>query len=95
MNIVWSKRSKGHLNSLFEYIAVEDQKAAQAIVARIIEVAEVILTHHPETGRKGRVLGTKELIISRTPYVLAYTIKNNTISIVAVWHTSRQWTKVL
>lgn len=94
MDIVWSKRSKGHLRSLFEHIAHEDEKTAQAIVARIIDVAEIVLADHPETGRAGRVQSTRELIISKTPYVLAYNIKNDTISIIAVWHTSRQWPKV-
>ena len=91
MKIVWSKRSKQHLRSLFKYIAQEDGPVARSLVVRIIELAETILCVYPNSGRVGRITDTRELVISKTPYVVAYKVKKDTISIIAVWHSSRRW----
>jgi len=45
---------------------------------RIAQQLEV-LTDHPEFGRPGRVDGTRELVISRTPYLVAYRILGDAV----------------
>ncbi len=42
-------------------------------------------------GRIGRVVGTRELIITRTPFILPYRIQGNQIEILAVVHAARRW----
>jgi len=91
MKVVWTERSKQHLDALFRYVAEENETAARNLIVRIIELTERIVIAHPQSGRTGRVNGTRELVITKTPYTVAYMITGNTICIVAVWHQSRRW----
>jgi plasmid stabilization system protein ParE len=45
----------------------------------------------PRSGRSGRIAGTRELVISRTPYIAAYRIAGDTVRILRVLHGSRRW----
>ena len=56
-----------------------------------IEEQIFLLTSYPKTGRPGRVKGTRELIIVRTPYIAAYRIKGKTVQILRVLHGAQQW----
>jgi plasmid stabilization system protein ParE len=42
-------------------------------------------------GRTGRVTGSRELVISRTPYVAAYAVRGDAIIILHVFHGARLW----
>jgi len=46
---------------------------------------------HPESGRPGRVDGTRELVIPRTAHIAAYRITDRTLEIIAFIHESQQW----
>jgi plasmid stabilization system protein ParE len=43
------------------------------------------------SGRPGRVPGTRELVISDTPFIAAYAIEKARIVILAVYHGAQQW----
>ncbi|WP_422641803.1 type II toxin-antitoxin system RelE/ParE family toxin [Zavarzinia sp.] len=49
------------------------------------------LSEHPHLGRAGRVADTRELVISRTPYVAVYSVGPDAIDILAVFHGARRW----
>ncbi|MDP1773155.1 MAG: type II toxin-antitoxin system RelE/ParE family toxin, partial [Methylobacter sp.] len=53
------------------------------------------LTANPSLGRPGRVDGTRELIITHTPYIVAYRILGNEIQVLAVIHAARLWPDTL
>ena len=44
-------------------------------------------------GRAGRVLRTRELVITKFPYIVPYQVRDNNIYILRVLHTSRIWDK--
>ena len=52
------------------------------------------LATFPMSGRRGRVPGTCELVISNTPFIAAYTIENDRIVVLAVYHGAQQWAVV-
>ena len=56
-----------------------------------IEEQIFLLTSYPKIGRPGRVKGTRELVIVRTPYIAAYRIKGKTIQILRMLHGAQQW----
>ena len=89
MQIIWLKTALKNLNEIAEYIAQESpQAASQAVEA--IETQVNLLATQPALGRPGRVLGTRELVISNTHYLVPYRIKNNAVEILRVFHTSRK-----
>lgn len=49
----------------------------------------------PESGRTGRVEGTCELVVPRTPFIVPYRVKGEVIEILGVHHTARRWPKAV
>ena len=89
MQIVWLKTALKNLDDLSAYIAQDNTIAASQIVNLITSQVKQLSTQ-PAMGRPGRVLGTRELVISNTQYLVPYRIKNNTVEVLRVFHTSRQ-----
>ena len=94
MKIVWTEPARQDLREIFEYIAEENPRAARALLAEIKERVTVLQNNH-QLGRKGRVEGTRELVLTGTHYLLPYRIKNQQIQILSVFHTSREWSNTL
>lgn len=91
MNVVWSPEAIADLLSLRAYLVQENPDAAQRIVARILRDVENLLPGNPHIGRPGRVPGTRELVVPRTPYVVPYRIEDEALQILGVYHGARQW----
>jgi toxin ParE1/3/4 len=91
MNIIWSPEAIQDLISLRAYIAEESPAGARRIVLRILRDVEHLLPDNPHMGRPGRVPGTRELVIPRTPYVVPYRVQRNVIQILRVYHGERRW----
>jgi toxin ParE1/3/4 len=49
------------------------------------------LEEFPRLGREGRIPGTRELIVSRTPYLVAYRIIGDAIHVLRVLHGRQRW----
>lgn len=92
MRVLWLARAIRHLIDIRAYIAAHNPAAAEAVSIRVVEASER-LAMMPEFGRPGRVLGTRELVVFRTPYIIVYRVKGETIEIVAVRHGAREWPK--
>ena len=92
MLIDWTDRAKIHLRGIVEYIA-QDNPAAAYRVHGDIQQQTARLADYPKLGRVGRVKGTRELVINRTPYIVAYQIKSDTVQILAVLHGAQDWNK--
>lgn len=88
--VIWLDEALEDLKLIGEYIAQENANAAYNVLIKIKATADS-LSRHPEIGRSGRVFGTREIVISDLPYILAYQITDRDIRILAVMHTSRKW----
>lgn len=91
MNIVWSREAIEDLTSLRAYIAEDNAAAARRVVLQIIQTIEQVLSDNPQIGRTGRVPGTRELVIPRTPYIVPYRFQRPTIQVLRVYHGARRW----
>ena len=89
MQVVWLKSALNNLDEIAEYISQESSQAAQQVVDLIVEQVNQ-LTAQPALGRSGRVVGTRELVVSKTHYLVPYRIKNNQVEVLRVFHTSRR-----
>ncbi|KUL95239.1 toxin Y4kP [Bosea sp. WAO] len=90
MKIAWTPRAQHNLRDAAGYLTQFNPHAALAMV-RTIRAAPQQLLNHPASGRPGRIDGTRELVITGTPYILPYRVRHDAIEILAVIHTSRQW----
>jgi toxin ParE1/3/4 len=91
MIIVWSPQAIDDLAALRAYIAEHDKAAAQRTVRHIIRNIEQLLSDNPNMGRPGRVPGTRELVVARTPTIVPYRIRNNRLQVLRVYHGARRW----
>jgi plasmid stabilization system protein ParE len=74
------------------YLADKNPYAAKSLYEQIKAVATELIDS-PYIGRPGRVPGTRELVITNTPYILPYQIRSNRIEILRVYHGARRWPK--
>lgn len=91
MKIRWSPEAAEDLESLCAYIAEDNPVAARRVALHIIREIELQLPKHAHMGRPGRVPGTRELIVSETPYIVPYRVRGEIIQVLRVYHSSRRW----
>jgi toxin ParE1/3/4 len=91
MTLVWSPEAVEDLASLRAYIAADDPAAARRGALHILHNVETLLPRSPEMGRPGRVPGTRELVIPKTPFIVPYRLRGRVIQILRVYHGARRW----
>ena len=79
-------------DGIIEYIAHDNPRAAVSVGDEIERQVEMLI-EFPNMGRIGRVEGTRELVVSDTPYVVAYRVKGDSVIVLRVLHGARQWPK--
>ena len=90
MRVRWLRTALRNLEDEAAYIARDDPAAAARAVARVRRAIEH-LSDHPEVGRPGRVAGTRELVVTGTPYVIPYRVRRDEVEILRVFHGARRW----
>ena len=92
MQIVWLSRARIAREKAIEWIAEENLTAALNQLDEIERQVDLLVAH-PKLGRIGRVKGTRELVISRTPFIVLYRVIGNEIQVLNFLHTSQQLPK--
>lgn len=90
MRIVWLTRARLARENAIEFIAQENPIAALYQLDEIEHQID-LLVDHPKLGRSGRVKGTRELVISRTPFIALYRIVGDEIQVLNLLHGAQQW----
>lgn len=90
MRLEWLPQAQNDFDEIIDYIA-EDNPLAAIEQGDEIESQVAGLLDNRHQGRPGRVKGTRELVIVRTPYIAVYRIKKESIQILRVFHGSRLW----
>jgi toxin ParE1/3/4 len=90
MKAVWSPRAIRHLTAIREYIEKGSDGNAALIARRILDAIEILQTQ-PQMGRPGRLAGTRELVVSGTPYIVPYRVRRERLELLAVFDGRRQW----
>ncbi len=92
MILNWTELAQKDKNGYVEYIAQDNILAAIRVGDEIERQVEMLL-QHPKLGRAGRVKGTRELVITGTPYIVGYRIRGDYIDILRVLHGAQDWKK--
>lgn len=90
MIVEWLEEASGQRYDQLDYIAQENPIAAIRLDEEI-ETQTESLAQNPEIGREGRVAGTRELVIARTPFLAVYRTTLNQVQILNLLHQSQQW----
>lgn len=90
MTLHWMERALRARYEQLDYIARDNPNAAIQMDERIESETERLL-RHPRSGRRGRKRGTRELVISHSPFILVYRIRKNQIEILRILHGSQRY----
>ena len=90
MEIVWRQVALDSLERARACIAQDDPAAAERVRERILGAVRN-LADMPNIGRPGRVEDTRELVVAGTPYIVAYTVLDDQVAVIAVQHSAHKW----
>ena len=89
--IEWTEQATRQLDQAHDYIALSNSReVAERITMQVVTTIQQLIAF-PMSGRSGRVPGTRELVISNTPFIAAYAVDYDRIEILAIYHGARQW----
>ena len=95
IGIIWSPPALDDLVAVRTFLDAHNPAAAVRLVQRIVLLVETQLPAHPESGRPGRVAGTRELVVTRTPFIVAYRLRRGAVEVIRVLHHARRWPDAL
>ena len=90
--IRWSHSARRDYRDVVEWQTDHGPTAAVRVV-NAIEGRLASLEEMPRLGRVGRLEGTRELVIPRTPYLVIHQLEDtdNEIVIIPIVHGARRW----
>ena len=89
MRVVWTPEAQEDRANIWDAIAADNPRAAARIDA-LFSAAASRLANLPKMGRPGEIPGTRE-VIPHENYRLVYEIEGETVWVLALVHTRRQW----
>lgn len=89
MRVEWQAAALINLADILDDISEESPQGAAKLSAEI-QSKTARLEENPNLYRAGRVRGTRECVITEN-YLLVYRVKGDTVQIVRMLHTRRQW----
>lgn len=90
MRIRWLRTALRNVEQAHGFIAKDSPGAAHAVVGRIGAAVQQ-LVDFPFSGRPGRVKGTRELVVIRTPFIVAYRVRGEIVDVLRVIHGAMRW----
>jgi toxin ParE1/3/4 len=92
--IEWTAQATRQLNQAYDHIAFSNNEEVAARITMQIVTSVQQLAAFPMSGRPGRVRGTRELVITDTPFIAAYAIEKARIVILALYHGAQRWPEI-
>ena len=94
VRVEWHPLALADLAELVAYIANDNPGAAYRMHVDIQKQTDM-LAIHPEIGRPGRIRGTRELVATGTPYIVAYRFVADRLTVLRLLHGARRWPRKL
>jgi toxin ParE1/3/4 len=88
----YAPRARRHLDAISEHLNERNPQAAQNVGRRIQETIE-LLTAFPRMGHQGSLIGTREIVVPGSPYIIVYSIEpddEETLTILGVYHGAQR-----
>lgn len=93
MKLYWSRRAQHDLLALQEFARRKPSlgnRIADELGAACDRVVQM-----PNSGRPGRIDGTREIVLTGTPFILSYKVLAKRVTILAIIHGARRWPEAL
>jgi toxin ParE1/3/4 len=90
MKLKWSSRALADQQQIIDFYAEIDAGLALEMIDRV-EAAANKLVDFPEMGRPGRVSGTREWPIKKSPFVAVYITGSNEVRVLRILHAAMMW----
>ena len=90
MRLRWTTPAANDLYNIVQRIR-RDNPAAATKVAKILYDECGRLRDFPRRGRKGRIEGTRELVFPGLPYIVVYTIQDQIVELLRIYHGAQDW----
>jgi toxin ParE1/3/4 len=94
VKVIWAPRAQRRLREIVEFITTERPSAAVHVLRQLLSAART-LGEHPQLGRRGRLRGTRELVVAGTPYLLIYRVIDDALEVLTVFDGRRRWPPVI
>ncbi len=91
MPVDWSAHALADLKTISEYIQRDRGPLTANRVIRNIYEAIQNLTSMPNSGRSGRVAGTRELVLAPLPYIVIYQTSAERLLVLNIVHGAQKW----
>jgi toxin ParE1/3/4 len=90
LNIKYARGAEADLDTIREYIVLDNPVAADSVIQRILQ-AIAVLENFPLLGRDGRVEGTREFSVAKLLYFVVYRIVDEAeLRVLTIMHAARQ-----
>jgi len=90
MRIRWTVPAADDLLSIKNYLQQNYPNFAEPTVRAIYQRIRLLKTS-PNRGRPGHRSGTKELALTPLPYVVVYSVKDEAVEILHIYHGAQDW----
>ena len=81
----YSTPARADLEQIIQF-GIREQLPNSGKFVRSIQSRIAVLATHSESGRAGRVIGTREWVLTGTPYIVVHRISGNAIQVLRVLH---------
>lgn len=88
MRIRWTPAAAENLEHIKDYLTEHHPQFTQSTVLELYE-AICSLKTYPRRGRPGREEGTRELVLPRLPYIVAYRVGEQSIEVLHIFHSAQ------
>jgi toxin ParE1/3/4 len=88
VRIRWTPPAAADMQSISDYLGDHYPQYRQPTMRKLYGGIGA-LKDHPYRGRPGRVEGTRELLFAPMPYVAVYSLREASIEIWRIYHTSQ------
>ena len=89
MRIRWTPAAAADLEQINSYLTERLPNLRRSTMLRITNSIQS-LRRMPSKGRPGREAGTRELVLTPLPYIVAYRVKDDEIAILHIHHGARE-----
>lgn len=90
MRVSRTETAESDLDAITDYFGGLNPQATLHMLDRIADV-EATLSDYPLIGRAGRVEGTRESVVTGTPFILVYALGPDAVTILRILHGRQQW----